>query len=159
MFLLDSLLISGLRWTLDTIRTAADHEALDEGALRDRLLEAEMRRELGEIDDDAFRAVEADVLMRLRDLREQRGGSAAFDVAGTAADRSDAGGFTVEATIEGDFHAATASEDAVTAAPVPAVAAPRRARRAPSPAPAVPAPRRARPVEAAQTSRLGGRRR
>jgi hypothetical protein len=39
------------------------------------------------------------------------------------------------------------------------VAAPRRARRAPSPAPAVPAPRRARPVEAAQTSRLGGRRR
>jgi hypothetical protein len=44
-------------------------------------------------------------------------------------------------------------------APVPAVAAPRRARRAPSPAPAVPAPRRARSVEAAQTSRLGGRRR
>jgi hypothetical protein len=72
MFLLDSLMISGIRWALETVVTAAETEMNDDTVLREQLLEAEMRRELGEIDADAFRAIESDLLARIRTIRERR---------------------------------------------------------------------------------------
>ena len=44
MFLLDSLMISGIRWALQTTLTAAEAEMNDDTAMRDQLLEAELRR-------------------------------------------------------------------------------------------------------------------
>ena len=47
MFILDSLLIGSLRFVLDKVIAAAEAELQDDTALRDQLLEAQMRLELG----------------------------------------------------------------------------------------------------------------
>ena len=115
MFILDSLMISGLRWTLQTIATAADAERNDDTALREQLLEAEMRRELGEISDQAFRAIEGDLLARMRDIRARRDGASGPVVLGSGS-RSSGERFSVEATLTGDFHEGGATPP-VAAAP------------------------------------------
>ena len=72
MFILDSLLIGGLRLILDNIIAATEVEARDdEEALREQLLEAQMRVEVGELGDAEFAAIERDILARLRELRGQ----------------------------------------------------------------------------------------
>src|SRR5262252_789009 len=105
MFILDSLMISGISWTLRTVLTAAEAEMNDDSALREALLEAEMRREMGEIGDDDFRAIEADLLGRIREIKERReGGSGplAFGV-GEPMEATADSRFQVEASISGDF--------------------------------------------------------
>ncbi len=72
MFILDSLLIGGLRFVLDKVAAAAEAELNDESSLRERLLEAQMRLELGEITDGEFAQTEADVLARLREIRDRQ---------------------------------------------------------------------------------------
>ena len=72
MFLLDSLMISGIRWALETVVTAAEAEMNDDTALRDQLLVAEMQREGGEITDERFAEIEADLLARIREIKERR---------------------------------------------------------------------------------------
>ena len=47
MFILDSMLIGGLRFVFDKIATAVDTEMNDDTALREQLLAAQMRLELG----------------------------------------------------------------------------------------------------------------
>jgi hypothetical protein len=69
MFLLDSLLIDGLRFVMDKVATAADAESHDETTLRERLLEAQMRLELGELSEDDFAQIEREVLTELREMR------------------------------------------------------------------------------------------
>jgi hypothetical protein len=72
MFILDSLLIGGLRFVLDKIAAAAEAESQDDSALREQLLEAQMRLELGEITSEEFAGIERDILARLRDIRGNR---------------------------------------------------------------------------------------
>ena len=69
MFILDSLLIGSLRFVLDKVVQAAEAEAQDDSALRDRLLEAQMRLELGEITDDEFVEIERDVIAAIREIK------------------------------------------------------------------------------------------
>jgi Gas vesicle protein G len=69
MFVLDSLLISGIRFVLENIATVADAELNDPDRQRDRLLEAQMKLESGEIDEAQFNDIEADVFERLREIR------------------------------------------------------------------------------------------
>src|SRR5262245_57564259 len=62
----------------------------DVDTLRQELLSAQMRRELGEIDDDALAEVEARVLEALRLARirkEGEGGGGAFQISGSGAGR------------------------------------------------------------------------
>ena len=73
MFILDSLLIGSLRFVLDKIVAAAEAEANDDSALRERLLEAQMRLELGELSEAEFASIERDILARLRELKGGRG--------------------------------------------------------------------------------------
>lgn len=73
MFLLDSLLIGGLRFVLDKVARAVDEEMSSPERLRQELLEAQMRHELGEIDDRELADVEATILARLRELRGETG--------------------------------------------------------------------------------------
>jgi len=106
MFLLDSLMISGLRWTLETVVTAAEAELNDDTALREQLIEAEMRRELGEINEEEFRALESDLLARIREIRERRdGGSGPLALASSPVASAEGHRFNVEASLAGDFHA------------------------------------------------------
>ena len=69
MFILDSLLIGSLRFVLDKVVQAAEAEAQDDSALRDQLLEAQMRLELGEITDEEFVEIERDVIARIREIK------------------------------------------------------------------------------------------
>ncbi|HKB10739.1 MAG TPA: gas vesicle protein GvpG [Vicinamibacterales bacterium] len=74
MFILDSLLIGGLRFVLDKVVAAAEAEMNDDTALRERLLEAQMQLELGEITDAEFAEIERDVLAALREIRRPQQG-------------------------------------------------------------------------------------
>ena len=69
MFLLDSLLINGISFVLDKVATVADAELNNPERQRERLLEAQMKLESGEISEDEFAAVEADVFERIREIR------------------------------------------------------------------------------------------
>ena len=77
VFILDSMLIGGLKFVFDKIAAAADTELNDDTALREQLLAAQMRLELGELSQQEFDALEADVLQRLRDIRDRRQGAGA----------------------------------------------------------------------------------
>jgi hypothetical protein len=105
MFILDSLMISGISWTLQTVLTAAEAEMNDDTALREALLEAEMQREMGEITDDEFAELEGDLLARIREIKERReGGSGPIAFGAEPMETSAENRFQVEASISGDFH-------------------------------------------------------
>lgn len=97
MIILDTLLIGGLRFVLDKVAAAVDTELNDETALREQLLAAQMRLELGEIGEPEFEALERDVFARLREIRERRGG-------GSALGPSEYRITGIDATVEGDEH-------------------------------------------------------
>lgn len=99
MFILDTMLIGGLRFVLDKIAAAVDTELDDEAALREQLLAAQMRVELGEMTPQEFDVFEADILARLREIRDRRQGG--VSPALSAKDSTITG---IEATFEGDDH-------------------------------------------------------
>ena len=80
MVILDSLLIGGIRFVLDKLAAAVDTELNDETSLREQLLAAQMRVELGELSQQDFETFEADILARLREIRERKQGSGAVTV-------------------------------------------------------------------------------
>lgn len=96
MILIDSLLLGGLRFVLDKLVAAADAELTDDGALRALLLDAQVRRELGEITEEQFLELEGDLLQRIHQLQ----GGARAPIAGV--DGYQVAG--VEATFTGDDH-------------------------------------------------------
>ena len=75
MFILDTLLIGSLRFVLDKVVAAAEAEMNDDSALREQLLEAQMRLELGDISEEEFAVVEKDILARIRDIRGPQQGA------------------------------------------------------------------------------------
>jgi len=75
VFILDSLLIGGLRFVLDKVVAAAEAEAQDDTSLREQLLEAQMQLELGDITDEEFAEIERDILARIREIKGDRGGA------------------------------------------------------------------------------------
>ena len=76
MIVLDRMLVGGIKFVLGKLAAAADAELNDESHLRDDLLAAQMRLELGEIGEQEFRAIETDLLGRLREIRERQLGEA-----------------------------------------------------------------------------------
>src|SRR4051794_33096738 len=99
MFILDTMLVGGLRFVFDKIAAAVDTELNDDTGLREQLLAAQMRLELGEITEEEFDSFEADVLARLRDIRDRRQGAGAATLSPN--DYKITG---IEASIEGDQH-------------------------------------------------------
>jgi hypothetical protein len=99
MFILDTLFVGGLRFVLDKIAAAVDTELNDDTALREQLLAAQMRVELGEMTQDAFEELEADILARLREIRERHQGGAAAAI--SPKDYKITG---IDASFEGDEH-------------------------------------------------------
>lgn len=67
-----SLPISGVRWVLSTVQTAAEAELTDDSSVREELLELQMQLELGEIDEDEYTVREAELFVRLREIRAYR---------------------------------------------------------------------------------------
>lgn len=96
MVIIDTLLIGGIRFVLDKLAAAVDTELNDDTALREQLLAAQMRVELGELSQEDFQALEAEILARLRDIRERRQGTE-----GVSVDPNEYKISGIEATFEG----------------------------------------------------------
>ncbi|HEX6212372.1 MAG TPA: gas vesicle protein GvpG [Methylomirabilota bacterium] len=76
MIILDTLVIGGLRFVLRRIAEAVDAQLDDVEAIRESLLAAQMRLELGEMTEAEFAAVERELLARMREVRERTTGAA-----------------------------------------------------------------------------------
>ncbi len=72
MLIVDSLLISGIKFVLTRLAEAVEAEMYDETHLREELLAAQMKLELGEIDEEEFGQIEAGVLAGLREIGERK---------------------------------------------------------------------------------------
>ncbi|HEX7707947.1 MAG TPA: gas vesicle protein GvpG [Thermoanaerobaculia bacterium] len=78
-FLLDDLLLlpikgplAGFRWVMSTIQKMADEELLNDQPWKERLIELQMRLELGEVTEDEYVLEEAEIFQALRDIRARR---------------------------------------------------------------------------------------
>jgi hypothetical protein len=96
MIILDSLLVGGIRFVLDKVASAVNEEMNDEGTLREELLAAQMRVELGEMEESDFADLERDILARLREIRDAQRGETRGAVS------LESGGFEVDVTFRGD---------------------------------------------------------
>ena len=74
MIILDTLLVGGIKFVLRKIVDAVESQLNDDSVLHEELLAAQMRLELGEITEAEFSALEADILARLREIRERQRG-------------------------------------------------------------------------------------
>jgi hypothetical protein len=77
MFILDSLLINGIRFALEKVLQVAEQELENPEALQQRLIEAQMQLEEGTIDEERFAEIETDVFARIRALKGEAGGGIA----------------------------------------------------------------------------------
>ena len=77
MLIVDRMLLGGIKFVLGKIAAAVDAELNDDSRLREELLAAQMRLELGEITEEEFARFEAELLPRLREIRSRQGGDAA----------------------------------------------------------------------------------
>jgi hypothetical protein len=95
-----------LGWVFRTVATAAEAELNDDTALREQLLNAEMQREMGEISDGEFAGIEAEILQRIREIKERRsGGSGPLEFAPAQPIEAEEGErFQIEAEVAGDFY-------------------------------------------------------
>lgn len=74
MIILDTLLVGGIKFVLRKIVDAVETQLNDDSVLHEELLAVQMRLELGEITQEEFAEVEADILARLREIRERQRG-------------------------------------------------------------------------------------
>ena len=73
VIVIDRLFTAPLTFVLNKVADAVNAELDDETNLKEELLSAQMKLELGEISDEEFAEVEAEVLARMRAIREERG--------------------------------------------------------------------------------------
>jgi hypothetical protein len=99
MFILDTILVGGIRFVLDKLAAAVDTELNDDTALREQLLAAQMRLELGELTQQEFESLEAEILARLREIRDRRQGPGPATLS-----PSEYKVTGIDATFEGDEH-------------------------------------------------------
>jgi hypothetical protein len=78
-FILDDILllpftgpIAGFKWVMNTIQKMADEELMNDQPWKERLIELQMRLELGEISEEEYVVEEAIVFQALRDIRARR---------------------------------------------------------------------------------------
>ena len=79
MFLLDDILmlpmklpIAGFNWIMKQIQTMANEELLNDQPWKERLIELQMRLEVGEISEEEYSVAEAQVFQALREIRARR---------------------------------------------------------------------------------------
>jgi hypothetical protein len=75
VIILDTLLLGGIKFVLGKIAAAVDAELSDDTALKEELLEAQMRLEMGELSEEEFTRIEREILDAIRVVRERMRGS------------------------------------------------------------------------------------
>jgi hypothetical protein len=104
VLIVDSLIISGVKFVLTRLAEAVETEMYDESHLRDELLAAQMKLELGEIDEEEFSAIEEQVLAGLREIGERKRGITREESSGDGAT------FSIE-SVSADFSHREEPED------------------------------------------------
>lgn len=74
MLIIDRLIIASVRFVLDKVASSVEAELNDDSTLRETLLEAQMRVELGEMSQEEFNELEDVILVRLREIQERKQG-------------------------------------------------------------------------------------
>ena len=64
--------LDGLLWVAERIKDQAEAEYYDEGAVRGRLLELELKLDMGEITEEEYQAAEDELIGLLNEIRERR---------------------------------------------------------------------------------------
>jgi hypothetical protein len=62
----------GTRWTLDKVDRVVRDELTDDTPIKEELMELQLKLENGEIDDPEYVRREAELMQRLREVREWR---------------------------------------------------------------------------------------
>lgn len=76
MFLIDNLLLlplKGMVWLGEKINEVAERELSDEGQIKDKLMELQLRFELDEINEEEYDKQEKEILDRLDTIRKAKG--------------------------------------------------------------------------------------
>jgi hypothetical protein len=66
-----SLPVAGLKFVFRQVADLADHELYDESAVHEQLLLLQVQLEEGAIDEDEYVAREAELVLRLREIKER----------------------------------------------------------------------------------------
>lgn len=79
MGLLSSILLapftgpwSGTLWTLDKVQRTVEEQLTDDTPVKEDLMNLQLALEMGDIDDDEYVRREAEIMQRLREVREWR---------------------------------------------------------------------------------------
>ena len=64
--------VAGIKWTLGKVAQVVDEELTDDTPIKNELMELQMQLELGDIDDDEYVRREAELMLRLREVRAWR---------------------------------------------------------------------------------------
>ena len=64
--------VAGIRWTLRKVAQVVDEELTDDTPIKQELMELQMQLELGDIDDAEYTRREAEIMKRLREVRDWR---------------------------------------------------------------------------------------
>ena len=81
MLIVDRMLVGGIKFVLGKVAAAVEAELNDDSHLREELLAAQMKLELGEITDEEFGEIETQVMAGLREIAERKRGGAPAEVA------------------------------------------------------------------------------
>ena len=64
--------VAGIRWSLTQVQKVVEEELTDDEPVKRDLMELQMKLELGDIDDDEYVRREAELMVRLREVRAWR---------------------------------------------------------------------------------------
>ena len=64
--------VAGIKWSLRKVAQVVDEELTDDSSIKQELMQLQMQLELGDIDDDEYVRREADIMVRLREVRAWR---------------------------------------------------------------------------------------
>ena len=64
--------VAGVKWSLGKVQQVVEDELTDDSAVKQELMELQMQLELGDIDDDEYVRREAELMVRLREVRAWR---------------------------------------------------------------------------------------
>ena len=64
--------VAGIKWSLRKIQQVVDEELTDDSAIKQELMELQMKLELGDIDDTEYVRREQELMARLREVRAWR---------------------------------------------------------------------------------------
>jgi hypothetical protein len=64
--------VAGIRWSLGKVQQVVEDELTDDTSVKQDLMELQLKLELGDIDDAEYVRREAELMMRLRDVRAWR---------------------------------------------------------------------------------------